>query len=122
MQQEIIDDWWKVWYQRVLPTLVYNYKWLQRHRNVQPGDVCLIKYKNEIKAKYRLGRVKSVKKSEDGLVRTVTLIYKNPNEKVFREVVRPIQGIAVIVPIEEQSNASGLNPEAREFEPNGVQS
>ena len=117
--QSIVSDWWKVWYQRVLPSLVPSYKWLQRHRNVQPGDVCLIRYKNEVKGTYRLGRVKSVKQGADGAVRTVTLIYKNPNEKTFREVDRSVHGIAVIVPIEEQSQVvvSDLNPDASVFEP-----
>ena len=116
--QSIVDDWWRTWYQQVLPSLVPSYKWLQRHRNVQLGDVCLIRYKSELKGRYRLGRVKSVKVGEDGAVRTVTLLYKNPNEKNFREVDRSVHGIAVIVPIEEQSQfiASGLNPNAKVFE------
>ena len=41
----------------------------------------------------------------DGLVRKVVLKYKNPNEKTFRLVDRPIHGIAVVVPVEEQSTA-----------------
>ena len=86
--QSIVQDWWKTWYQQV--SLVPNYKWLQRHRNVKPGDVCLIRYKNELKGRYRLGRVKSVKQGADGAVRTVTLLYKNPNEKNFREVDRSV--------------------------------
>ena len=120
--QSLVEDWWKSWYQRVLPTLVPNYKWLQRHRNVQPGDVCLNRYKGELKGTYRLGRVKSVKHGADGAVRTVTLLYKNPNEKKFREVDRSVHGIAVIVPIEEQSQyiATGLNPAAAVFEPRDI--
>ena len=70
---------------------------------MQVGDVCLIRYGKEKRATYRLGRVVEVKKGVDGLVRKVTLKYKLPNEKVFRNVDRPIQGIAVIVPVEEQS-------------------
>ena len=100
--QQLVDDWWQHWYQSVLPTLVPSYKWLQRHRNVEVGDICLIRYKKEVRATYRLGRVKEVKKGSDGLIRKVTLQYKLPSEKVFRTVDRPIQGIAVIVPIEEQ--------------------
>ena len=53
-----------------------------------------------------------VKKSSDGLVRSVKLVYRNDNETSFREVDRPIHGIAVIVPIEEQST---LNPNAEVF-------
>ena len=64
-----------------------------------------------------------VKKGTDGLVRTVELQYKLPTEKKFRTVDRPIHGIAVIVPIEEQGNQtekveSNLNPEAPEFTSN----
>ena len=101
--QQIITDWWDQWYRVVLPTLVPSYKWLQRHRNVQVDDVCLIRYGKDKRATYRLGRVKQIKKGSDGLVRKVTLQYKLPSEKVFRNVDRPIQGIAVIVPVEEQS-------------------
>ena len=56
----------------------------------------------------------------DGLVRKVVLEYKLANEKKHRLVDRPIHGIAVIVPVEEQDHHSGnneLNPEAVEFYP-----
>ena len=128
--QSLVDDWWKRWYENVLPSLVPSYKWYQRHRNVQVGDVCLIKYKSAVKAHYKLGRVTRVKEGTDGLVRTVTLAYKNPNEKVHREVDRPVNGVAVIVPIEEQEGSSAdpasiekqegstiLRPNAKEFVP-----
>ena len=77
------------------------------------GDVCLIKYGKEKRGKYRLGRVVEVKKGEDKLVRKVILHYKNEGEKVFRSVSRPIQGIAVIVPVKEQGKpeAEGMSTE-----------
>ena len=115
--QQLISDWWKAWYQTVFPTLVPSYKWLQRHRNVKIGDVCLIRYKNELRATYRLGRVIETRVGTDGLVRTIVLKYKLPNEKVFRNVERPIQGVSVIVPIEEQNETATLNPDAVEFTP-----
>ena len=100
--QNLVTEWWDCWYSTVLPSLVPSYKWLQRHRNVMVGDVCLIRYGKEKRATYRLGRVIEVVKGEDKLVRKVTLKYKLPNEKTFRTVDRPIHGIAVIVPVEEQ--------------------
>ena len=122
--QDLVTQWWESWYQTVFPSLVPCYKWLQRHRNVEVGDVCLIRYKKEIRATYRLGRVHEVKKGADGLVRTVALKYKLPNEKVYRTVDRPIHGICVIVPIEEQGCDSDidktphvLNPSAPDFMP-----
>ena len=33
--QSLVDDWWKRWYESVLPSLVPSYKWYQRHRNVK---------------------------------------------------------------------------------------
>ena len=102
--QELVSNWWENWYRVVLPSLVPSHKWLQRHRNVQIGDICLIRYGKDKRATYRLGRVEEVKQGVDGLVRKVSLKYKLPGEKTFRTVDRPIHGIAVIVPVEEQSN------------------
>ena len=118
----LVKEWWRIWYESVLPSLVPSYKWLQRHRNVKVGDICLIKYANELKARYRLGKVHNVKTSADGLVRSVKLLYKNPGESIHREVDRPIHGIAVIVPIEEQTCESNLNPSAEEFVPTNYSS
>ena len=117
--QTLVDDWWKKWYETVLPSLVPCYKWNKRFRNVQVGDICLIKYKNELKGRYRLGKVSSIKIGDDGLVRTITLLYRNEGEKTLREVERPIHGVAVIVPIEEQDSSinSDLNADAAEFKP-----
>ena len=81
------------------------------------GDVCLIRYRNETRATYRLGMVQEVKTGQDGHVRTVVLKYKLPTEKVFRTVTRPIQGISVIVPVEEQNLGRSLNPNATDFVP-----
>ena len=112
--QELITEWWDSWYRSVLPNLVPCYKWLQRHRSVQVGDVCLIRYGKEKRGRYRLGKVIEAIKGEDNLVRKVILQYKNEGEKVFRTVSRPIHGIAVIVPIEEQTEAKDANEEKDE--------
>ena len=37
--QTLVDEWWKSWYETELPSLVSRYKWHQRHRNVQIGDI-----------------------------------------------------------------------------------
>ena len=76
--QELVTNWWENWYRVVLPTLVPSYKWLQRHRNVQIGDICLI---HDKRATYRLDRNEQVKEGVDGLFRKVSLKYKLPGEK-----------------------------------------
>ena len=91
----------------------------------------MIRYKNEVRSTYRLGQVVEAKPGVDGLVRKVTLKYKLPNENTHRLVDRPIHGVAVIVPIEEQHKegsdngkeqknnveTNNLNPCASEFVP-----
>ena len=99
--QSIVDAWWSKWSVIVLPSLVPSYKWQQKHRCVKVGDVCLIRYK-AIRATYRLGRVVDVIRSKDDLVHKVRLAYKLPGETKFRHVDRAVQGIAVIVPVDEQ--------------------
>ena len=79
--QQLVDSWWNRWYESVLPSLVPCYKWLQRHRNVQVGDICLIRYKSDLRSTYRLGQVVKTQLGSDGLVRKVVLKYKLPNEK-----------------------------------------
>ena len=100
--QNLITEWWECWYQSVLPSLVPSYKWLHKHRNVQVGGVCLIRYRKDKQATYRLGRVIEVSKGIDGLVRIVVLQFRLFNERKFRTVDRPTHGIAVIISIEEQ--------------------
>ena len=76
--------------------------------------MCLIRYKNEVRSTYRLGCVEDVKPGDDSLVRTVILKYKLTGESKFRTVDRPVQGISIIVPIEEQTR---LDPLVSEFVP-----
>ena len=47
--------------------------------------------------------MEDVKHGDDGLVRTVILKYKLAGETKFRNVDRPVQGISIIVPVEEQT-------------------
>ena len=127
--QKLVHSWWERWYERVLPSLVLSYKWLMRHRNVKVGDICLIKYKKDINDVHWLGMGVEAQSGADELVRKVMLKYKLPNETMYRCVGRPIHGIAVIVPIEEQSERpvkpdvnplvvqQTLNPTALEFHP-----
>ena len=76
----------------VYPTLVPSYRWLQRHRSVKVGDVCLMKYAKMAKGSYRLCRVEEVKESKsDGLVRRAIVTYKNPGAKEFKKIESPLK-------------------------------
>ena len=89
--RELMTVWWKLWRQRALPHLLPYYKWEQarRHRNLQPGDVCMLLYESKVVGSYRLCRVTAVTPSDDECVRTVTVGYL-PRKQLKQTVYRPV--------------------------------
>ena len=113
--EELERAWWYQYKVQYFTSLVPRQKWLESHRDMQPGDVVLIEYKHKsFPGTYRLGRVKEVETdSSDGLVRTCTVSYKlvkpsNRNRRdslkdvTSKEVRLPVQRLVLIVPVEEQ--------------------
>ena len=81
-----------------------------RHRNLQPGDICLLLYESKIVANYRLCKVIKAVPSDDGQVRTVTVGYL-PRKALRQVVYHPVplqskevavQRLVLIMPVEEQ--------------------
>ena len=77
-QEELLDTWWAMWKVQVFPHLIAypNYKAAKRHKNLQVGDVCLLKYDGKIRGTFRLCQVIEVWKDDQGLVRTVQVGYR----------------------------------------------
>jgi len=127
--EETKQEFWKKWFLQVFHNLVPVYKWRKEHRDVQVGDVVLLKDSNLLRGEYRMARVKDVVKGEDGHVRRVKLEYKNLQptgssvsqavkdlqSREFQETERSIHNVAVIVPADwtdeeiETAVTSGLN-------------
>ena len=110
--EDTTQEFWSKWFAQVFHSLVPSYKWKTETRNVLPGDIVLLKESNQLKAEYKLAKVKTADPGPDGKVRRVTLIYKNlkptgtcPKKAdkdlkgaTFSETDRCIQNIIVIVP------------------------
>ena len=88
----------------VFHSLVPQFKWHRTQRNVQIGDVVLLKEEEARVADYKLGMVIGIKSSKDGLVRSVKVRCLNRIENRFTVsyLDRPIHKLCVIVPVEEQ--------------------
>ena len=107
----LLNTWWALWKQQGFASLLpYNrLKDERRHKNLKEGDVCLLQYENKVKNTYRLCRVKEVKESEEGLVRTVTIVYRAKRKgKLLPYVSVPlttmdvaIQRLVLLVPSEK---------------------
>ena len=77
-QKELINSWWDLWRHQAFPHLLpyQRFKDAARHKNLQVGDVCLIKDNNKVKVTYRLCIVKKVFLSDGGIVCTVEVSYR----------------------------------------------
>ena len=70
----------------------------------------LVHDKSPLKGEYKLGRVESVKMSQDGLVRSGVITYRIPNKDSFNEytggklvrINRSVQRLSLILAVEEQ--------------------
>ena len=58
--QYLADMFWKRWTKEYLPTLQRRGKWLQKKRNVQPGNILLVVDDNLPRNHWLLGRVRIV--------------------------------------------------------------
>ena len=126
VMEELTDAWWESWYKQVFPSLVPYPKWAVKLREVRQGDVVLIYYdKKYTKGTYRLARVIKTHPGEDGVVRTVTVGYRqrNAREKVDKsspnfmknkpltELRLGVQRLVVVLPMEEQEEGGKSQPE-----------
>ena len=74
-------------------------KWTKIKRNFAPGDLVMLRDKNIVRNSWPLGRVSSVKKSADGLVRSLDVVISKMSAKgVMKryEYTRPVSEVIFI--------------------------
>ena len=112
--EETTEEFWKKWFVQVFHNLVPSYKWKTEKRNVQAGDIVLLKESNQLRGEYKLAKVTEAIPGRDGKVRRVKIGYKNLQptghnmknavddlkKTKFSETERCVQNIVVIVPVD----------------------
>ena len=103
--EEVIERFWNKWKKQVFQGLLLNTKWRIAKRNMRVGDVVMMLENEDDEASYRLAGVISVKPGNDGLVRTVGVMYTNPgrdpdSRSPPKITTRPIHKLGVVVPID----------------------
>ena len=126
-QAKIVTEWQKKWMAQVFPDLVPRTKWRQVHRNLQVGDIGLLKYEQKVGPdSWRLARVVLTHPGVDGLVRTITVSFrprrvsdKGPEYKVkaSQSMLIGVQRFAVMLPVEEQGGNAELDTHQQELPP-----
>jgi hypothetical protein len=98
----IHQAWWKVWGDERLTRFVAQPpKWLKSDPNLKVGDIVIFRKKeSELTLKssvWSIGRVVVADpSSKDGVVRDVTIEYKNASESKFRQTHRAARSVAVL--------------------------
>ena len=113
-QARIIAEWRRKWLAQVFPDLVPRTKWKQAERNLQVGDIGLIKYEKSLGSdSWRLARVARADPDEDGLVRTINVCFRPRHVRDQGKKYRAkqplgmdigVQRFAVMLPVEEQES------------------
>ena len=103
---------WARWSQDGFPLFCPKRKWTSVKRNVEVGDIVLLKYERSMgEDKFRLAKIESVKEDRHGRVRTVQVLVRD-RRRAIREKVEAcraglvamevaVQRLVVILPREE---------------------
>ena len=115
--QHLANEFWDRWRKEFLQALQLRKKWVKPKRNLQVGDIIMVKDENIPRNEWKLARVEEVFPSEDGLVRKVKLAMAtssldNEGRRVsdVQHLERPIHKLVLIqevdreFPNEEPSN------------------
>ena len=115
--QHLANEFWDRWRKEFLQALQLRKKWVKPKRNLQVGDIIMVKDENIPRNAWKLARVEEVFPSEDGLVRKVKLAMAtssldNEGRRVsdVQHLERPIHKLVLIqevdreFPNEEPSN------------------
>ena len=77
-------------------------KWFKSDKQPSAGDIVLfLKQESNINNSYQYGMIESVEPSIDGIVRKVTVRYKNHQEQAIRFTKRSVRSLVLIRSISE---------------------
>ncbi len=94
--QCLADAFWKAWRRDYLATLQIRRKWTEEKRNLQEGDVVLLKDSNVKRNEWPIGLIVKTIPSSDNRVRKVEVkIIKEGSAKVY---LRPISEVVLLLP------------------------
>lgn len=74
--QRFVQDFWRRWKDEYLDQLFARTKWKGQQRNAAVDDVVLVRSENTPPTQWPMARISAVHPGDDGLVRTVDVVYK----------------------------------------------
>jgi len=100
--KKIFEAWFECWLTSHVPSLMFQPKWFNSDRDLNPGDVVLFtKQESSISSSYQYGLIKSVNRGRDDKIRNAVVEYQNPNENVKRCTTRSVRTLVLILGVDE---------------------
>ena len=98
---EVNAAWWKIWEaERLLKLIPRSSKWLKGDPDIRLGDIVVFLRDGKEAAvgatPWRVGRVRELELSSDGIVRTLVIEYSNGTESKLRTTRRSVRTVAVL--------------------------
>ena len=122
--QAIVEQFWRNWIKLFFPSLVIRQRWHINKRNLEKGDICIIKDSNVLRGEWRMAVVTCTYPDRKNQVRNVELLVK-PRQGGNREYVstapvyvkRHVNNIVLLVPSNEVNrDEKNPQPETTGFE------
>ena len=99
---DVFTVWFESWLISYVPRLMYQPKWFSTDRDMKVGDIVLfLKTDHEYSRQYQYGIVDLAEKGRDDRIRTVTVRYRNSNEKQDRKTRRAVRELVVVHQVDE---------------------
>ena len=95
--QYLANMFWERWKKEYLQLLQVRPKWSQPQRNIEVGDIVLLKEDQLIRGQLRLAKVVDVLPSRDNLVRKVRLLLADPQNRTKNYIERPIHKLILLL-------------------------
>ena len=97
--QHLANVFWSKWRKEFLPTQQPRRKWQEDVRNLEAGDLVLLRCKDVARNEWPLGRVTKAYKSEDGKVRKLDLTTTKDGAK--HVYTRPVTEVVLLRNVRE---------------------
>lgn len=101
--QHLSNEFWARWKKEYLLGLQQRNKWTDSHKDLQIGDIVIIKDQDLPRNRWELGRVIKTNESQDGCVRSVQLLLgdsslddRGKRIKARRTLERPIHKLVLL--------------------------
>lgn len=96
--QALANEFWTRWREEYLSTLQPRRKWFTAHRNLQAGDIVLLKDNQSPRNEWPMGLVTSTFPSSDGKVRKIEV--RITTQDTVKTFLRPVSEVILLLPKE----------------------